>query len=308
MIGRVTHQTVQRTSLANLQLNLSAMSDLQGRMSGGKVITKPSDDPGGTAHALQLRADKRAAEQYARNIDNGIGWVSTVDTALDTAVTAVRRARDLTVQGANDGALSQTARDAIATELEGIRDSLVSQANTQYLGRSVFAGTSNAGVAFTGADGVPPFTYLGVPAGAVERRISADTTVRVDADGAAVFGVGAWDAAGPGTGGSVFGLLDQIATELRSGVNVNPRLEDIDARMELMLSTRAAVGTRYGALENAARANEKTVTDLKGQISAVEDIDLAEVIVELQSQEVAYQAALGATARVLQPSLLDFLR
>lgn len=308
MIGRVTHQTVQRTSLANLQLNLSAMSDLQGRMSGGKVITKPSDDPGGTAQALQLRADKRAAEQYARNIENGLGWVSTVDTALDTAVTALRRARDLTVQGANDGAMSQTARDAIATEVEGIRDSLVSQANTQYLGRSVFAGTSNAGQAFTGADGVPPFTYLGAPAGTVERRVNADTTVRVDADGAAVFGVGAWDAAGPGTGGSVFGLLDQIAAELRSGVNVNPRIEDIDDRMELMLSTRAAVGTRYGALESASRANQKTVTDLKGQISAVEDIDLAEVIVELQTQEVAYQAALGATARVLQPSLLDFLR
>lgn len=308
MIGRVTQQTVQRSSLANLQLNLAAMGNLQGRMSGGKVITKPSDDPGGTAHALQLRGDKRAAEQYARNIDNGIGWLSTVDNALDTSVTALRRARDLTVQGANEGAMSQTARDAIATEIEGIRDSLVSQANTQYLGRSVFAGTTNAGMAFTGAAGVPPYTYIGTSAGTVERRISPDTTIRVDADGAAVFGEGAWDAAGPGTGGSVFGLLDQIASELRSGVNVNPRIADIDDRMETMLSTRAAVGTRYGALENAGRANAKAIADLKGQISAVEDIDLAEVIVELQTQEVAYQAALGATSRVLQPSLLDFLR
>lgn len=308
MIGRVTQQTIQRTSLANLQLNLSAMADLQGRMSGGKVITKPSDDPGGTAQALTLRSGRRAAEQYARNIDNGIGWLSTVDTSLDSASAALRRARDLTVQGANSGALSATARDAIATELEGIRDSLLSQANTRYLGRSVYAGTSDADVAFTGTAGTPPFDYQGVATATVERRIAPDTTVRVDADGAAVFGVGAWDAGGPGTGGSVFGLLDQIASELRSGVEVGGRLNDIDARMESMLSARAAAGTRYSTLETAASDNAKALVDLKGQISAVEDIDLAEVIVELETQEVAYQAALGATSRVLQPSLLDFLR
>ncbi len=299
MIGRVTHQTIQRTSLANLQLNLGKMSDLQGRMSGGKVITKPSDDPGGTASALQLRADKRAAEQYARNIDNGTGWLSTIDTALDNATTSLRRARDLTVQGANTGSLNPTSREALAVELEGIRDAMLSQANTTYLGRSVFAGTSNTGLAFTGATGTPPFEHSGTPGATVERRVATDTTVRVDGDGVAAFGEGAT---------SVFALLDGIAADLRAGVDVNPRLTEIDARMKSMLSERAAVGTRYNALETASKTTAKAIVDLKGQVSAIEDIDLAEVIVELQSQEVQYQAALGATSRVLQPSLLDFLR
>lgn len=299
MIGRVTHQTIQRTSLANLQLNLSRMSDLQGRMSGGKVITKPSDDPAGTASALQLRADKRAAEQYARNVDNGTGWLSTVDTAFDNATTALRRARDLTVQGSNTGVLSAASREALAVEIDGIRDSMLSQANTTYLGRSVFAGTSDAGVAFTGATGTPPYQHTGTPGSSVERRVASDTTVRVDGDGVAGFGEGAT---------SVFALLDSVAADLRAGVDVNPRLNEIDARMKTMLSERAKVGTRYNALETAAKTTAKTIVDLKGQISAVEDIDLAEVIVELQSQEVQYQAALGATSRVLQPSLLDFLR
>ena len=79
--------------------------------------------------------------------------------------------------------------------------------------------------------------------------------------------------------------------------------------MTAMLGELADVGARATAPSTAAQsANEKTVMDLKGQISAVEDIDLAEIIVELQTQEVAYQAALGATSRVLQPSLMDFLR
>jgi flagellar hook-associated protein 3 FlgL len=308
MIGRVTHQTVQKSSLANLQLNLSKMADLQGRMSSGKVITKPSDDPGGTAHALQLRGEKRAAEQYARNIDNGVGWLSSVDSALLTSLASMRQARDLTVQGANIGTMNPVTREAIATELEGIRDTLLAQANTSYLGRSVFAGTSDAAAAFTGTAGVPPYTHSGTTGATVERRIAEDTTVRVDADGAAIFGVGAWDAGGAGTGGSVFGLIDQIASELRAGGDVSGRLADLDSRMNVMLGQVADVGTRYGALKAARSANEKTVMDLKGEISAVEDIDLAEVIVELQTQEVAYQAALGATSRVLQPSLMDFLR
>ncbi len=299
MIGRVTHQTIQRSSLANLQLNLSTMADLQARMSGGKVITKPSDDPGGTASALQLRADKRAAEQYSRNIDNGTGWLSTVDTALDNATTSLRRARDLTVQGANSGTLNPTSREALAVELEGIRDAILSQANATYVGRSVFAGTSDASVAFTGATGVPPYQHSGTAGATVERRVANDTTVRVDGDGIAAFGQGAT---------SVFALLDSIASDLRTGVDVNPRLNEIDARMKSMLSERAVVGTRYNALETASKTTAKAIVDLKGQISAIEDIDLAEVIVELQSQEVQYQAALGATSRVLQPSLLDFLR
>ncbi|MBO1751247.1 flagellar hook-associated protein FlgL [Actinotalea sp. BY-33] len=300
MISRVTQQTVQKSTLANLQLNLSRMSDLQGRLSGGKLITKPSDDPGGTASALQLRASQRAAEQVARNVDNGIGWLGTVDSALQTSLDSLRRARDLTVQGAN-GSMSAQARDAIAVEIEGIRSAMLSEANTSFLGRSVFAGTSNTGVAFA-----PDYTHQGAPGSSVERRISSDATVRVDVDGSAVYGQGPWD---PVTAtGSVFGLLDQIAADLRAGLPISDHIAHLDTRRDSMLGELGAVGSRYGRLETVQQGVQKTIMDLKGQVSAIEDIDLAETMVELQSQEVAYQAALGATARVLQPSLLDFLR
>ena len=142
------------------------------------------------------------------------------------------------------------------------------------------------------------------PGATVERRLAPDTTVRADADGSAVFGE---DDPVAGTV-SVFALLDSIAADLRAGVDVQPRLHEIDARMDAMLGEIADVGTRYGQMQAAQQATQKTLQDLTGQISAIEDIDMAEVLVEIQSQEVAYQAALGATARVLQPSLLDFLR
>lgn len=300
MINRVTHQTVQRSTLANLQLNLDRMSKLQGKLSGGRVITKPSDDPAGTAQALQLRADKRATEQAARNAADGAAWLTTIDSALTTSVSALRRARDLTVQGAN-GATSVQAREAIAMEIEGLRDALVAQANTSYLGRSVFAGTSNdpAFAMTPGPPGTPPtYAFSGTGPG-VERRLAPDAVVRVDVDGAAAFGP---------PGATVFETLDRIAADLRSGAPVATHLNTIDAHMEAMLGELAGVGTRHKQVMDAQRGIEKTLMDLKGSIADVEDIDLAAVLVELQSQEVAYQAALGATSRVLQPSLMDFLR
>lgn len=297
MITRVTHQTVQRSTLANLQVNLSKMADLQGRLSGGKNITKPSDDPAGTALTLQLRAERRAAEQAARNADDGNSWLTVIDSALQTSVATLRKARDLTVQGANTGAMGQTAREAIAVEIEGLRDALLAEANTSYLGRSVFAGTGNTGAAFT--DGAGGYAWEGFDGGVVERRLAPGTTVRVDVDGRAAFGEGA---------DSVFRLLDDIAADLRAGVNVGPRLDAIDDRLSAMLGELGSVGARHKQVMTAQEAIQKQLQDLDASISGIEDIDIAATIVELQSQEVAYQAALGATARVLQPSLMDFLR
>jgi flagellar hook-associated protein 3 FlgL len=305
VISRVTHQTVQRSTLANLQLNLSKMSDLQGRVSGGKVITKPSDDPAGTASSMRLRGDLRVTEQYARNAADGIGWLTTVDSSLQASITALRQARNLVVQGASSGTGNEVTRNAIATELEGLRDALLEQANSSYLGRPVFAGTTDGGAAYrveVAPDGTRSYVWQGHDAGSVQRRIGPETQVRADSPGNAVFGD---DAAGVET---VFAMLDRIAAELRAGGEIGPRLDEIDARMNTMLGELASVGTRYKQLETGQQAMAKATADLKGQISAIEDIDLAEMLVELQAQEVAYQAALGATARVLQPSLLDFLR
>ena len=147
MIPRVTQQTVQRQTLANLQGNLTAMAALQGQMSSGKRINAPSDDPAGASDMLRLRSEQRTIAQHTRNAADGGSWLTTVDTALQSSLGQLRRARDLTVQGGN-GALGPTSREALATEIEGLRSSLLDQANASYLGRTVFAGTSNAGVAF----------------------------------------------------------------------------------------------------------------------------------------------------------------
>lgn len=305
MIGRVTQQTTQRSTLANLQKNLASMADLQNRLSGNTKITKPSDDPAGTAAAISLRSSLRANEQAARNIDDGNGWLTTADTALNDSVSVLLQARDLTVQGANGGALNPQAREALAAQIESLRDTLVSQANTTYQGRSIFAGTSDAGAAVTVAlvGGTRTYVSNSSSGTSVDRRIDANTLVRVDVEGAKAFGS---DAAG-GTG-SVFATLDRIAQTLRDGGNVSGELDTLDGHRNAMLMELGGVGARQNQVLGAETRALATKTALVTQLSGIEDVDLAATVVELQTQEVAYKAALGATARVLQPTLLDFLR
>ncbi len=301
MINRVTHQSVQRSTLANLQLNLSTMADLQAKMSSGKKINVPSDDPAGASDMLRLRGEQRAQAQYQRNADDGNSWLTTIDAALQTTSTTIRRARDLVVQSSS-GAAGTPSREAIAVEIEGLRDELLQQANTTYLGRTVFAGTSNAGAAYTVDSTTDPatYTFTGVPSATVERQVADGTTVRVDADGSKVYGDGA---------DSVFALLDSIAATLRTpGADASTQLAALDARFETVLTELAGVGARQTRVTNAQTTLVDSALTTKTQLSAIEDIDLAEIILELGMQEVAYQGALGAAAKVLQPSLMDYLR
>lgn len=301
MITRVTHQSTQRTSLANLQANLTKMANLQAQASSGKLITKASDDPAKTADAMALRKEERASTQFARNVQDGTSWLNTTDTALTTSVAYLQRARDLVVQGSNTGALNSQSREAIAVELEGITKALAGQANTTFLGRSVFAGTAD-GPAFTEVNGVYSFAGAG---GVVERRIGAGSAIRVDTDGSKAFGS---DTDPSGADPTIFAVLGDLAATLRAGGDISGGLDKIDSRMASMLSQSASVGARTNQLTVAQENLTNKIMTLKSDISGVEDIDLAHTLIELQMQEVAYQAALGATSRVLQPSLLDYLK
>jgi flagellar hook-associated protein 3 FlgL len=291
---RVTNATQALNAQNNLQANLQRQAVLYDQATSRRLITKPSDDPTATASALGVRADQSATAQYTRNVNSGDAWLATADSALTSVEGIMGRVRDLTVQGANDGAMSAEAKEAIANELDGLKKSLVSLANTSYLGRNVFAGNSNAGVAFQ-----PDYSYTGVPGSTVERRIGPDTTVRVDADGAAAFGTGA---------SSVFALIDDTVSDLRTGVNVGPRLGQIDDRMKAIVGEHAQIGGRQTRVDKAKDTLAVSTNSLEAQRSGIEDVDLSKVLLDLKTQDVNYQTAIAVTARVLQPTLMDFLR
>lgn len=293
MVARITGQMLLNTAQYNLQSSMATLSKLQTQGGTQKQISKPSDDPTGTAESMRIRSDQRALTQYGTNISDGLSWLSTADSALTNATAVLQKVRDLVVQGASTGSLSASAREAIATQLDALKPALLSAANTQYAGRPIFAGNSDAGVAFN-----PNLTFNGAPGSTVERRISPSATVRVDVDGSAAFGAGAT---------SVFALVDTISADLRAGTNVGTHLTAIDTHLSSILGEQAKVGTRYNQLETSKELNMEQSGSLESQRADVEDVDLSKVILQLKSQEIAYQTALSVTSRALQPTLMSFL-
>jgi flagellar hook-associated protein 3 FlgL len=295
---RVTQHTIATNSLANLQTNLGRVSQLQEQMTSGKVINRPSDSPTGTVSALGLRGEIRTTEQYSRNANDAVSWLGMQDTTLTSINDVLQRVRVLTLQGSNDGAMGPAAREALAAEVTSLRETTRGLANTTFLGRPIFGGTTELGQAFI-VTPTQQILYRG-DGGEVVRRIGADATVRVDTDGVAVFGP---------NDSSVFDLLDRLADDLVN--NPAALAGDLGELDEATLRVRTAlteVGSRYSRAEAARQAADDRVLTLRATLSGVEDIDLPHTIMDLQMQQMAYQTALGATAKALQPSLLDFLR
>lgn len=294
MITRTTNQMAVMDAQRHLLVSKSRVSEAQERASTLDRISKPSDDPTGTAEALRVKADQAANVQWSRNAGDANAWLSTADSALSAADDVLKRVRDLTVQGANTGAQSQASLDAIATEIDGLKSDLLTRTNATYAGRSVFAGTSDAGVAFR-AD----FSFTGTPGSAVTRQVGSETSVRVDADGAAAFGTG---------DDSVFSLLDRITTDLRAGVDVGSRLTEVDARLTSLRGVQSDIGARQSQILRAEDTLLDTKTTLEAHRAGIMDLDLGQAVLDLQMQNTSYQAALAVTAKVLQPTLMDFLR
>jgi flagellar hook-associated protein 3 FlgL len=296
-VNRVTQSMMTDRSLSNLQLSLGRLAETQEHLSTGRVLNRPSDNPTDAAAAMRLRSAIAGQQQYVRNAEDGLGWLNTIDATLQGVSSQVHRARDLALQGAN-AATGPTAREALAVEIEQIREGLLSAANTTYLDRPVFGGTVAGSVAYTDPAGVATYVGDGNP---VTRTVAPGVSVDVQLAGPAAFGA---------DGDSVLDHLTALATALRAGdtAEIRAGIDRLSVDGDRVASALADVGARTLRIEQAADRATGAELDLTNALSEIENADLPETMVALQMQEVAYQAALAATSRVLQPSLLDFLR
>src|SRR4051794_4999619 len=290
---RVTDASAKYGSLAGLQSTASRLASLQMQLSSGRQINAPSDNPAGTARALQLRGDVKRNNQYMDNARDAIGWMSTSDAAYSQAVRLVQNARTLVVQGLNTGASTATSANSIADQIDSIRTSLVQVANSTYNGRPLFGGTTSGSTAYD-----PSGNYVG-DTGAVSRTVGAQATVQINQTGPQVFGP---------AGGDLFTLLSNISTTLRtSPAGAGAQLGQLDTALARISAAQAAEGATYQQVQNTQTVQSANGASLASQLSELQDIDLADMAVRVSAANVTYQAALQTTANVRQLSLLNFL-
>ena len=304
MSGRVTNSMISRSVLADLNEVSQRLAKTQRKMSSGKEITRPSDDPYGASRALTMRASLESSRQYQRNVGEAIGWQEVTDVALSKMSDTVLRVRELVIQGSSDSA-GVTARQSIAAEIDQLVESLKQEANASYSGRYVFSGTDTD---------VRPYTVGGVDTFAgntnpVAREIGPGVSVQVNVVAKDILG----DGQTPGDG-LLLDVLRDVTQHLRGGTaaDLNTlRTTDLKAlatNLDDLSKVRATVGATTNRLETAdARLQEVEASTTK-LLSDVEDADMAKTMVDYSMQQSVYQSALHSGANIVQASLLDFLR
>ena len=294
---RITSDLARFTSgVRRLSGRLEDYVRAQERLASGKRFERPSQDVAGMNRAMALRSGIRAAEQSTRNSTDGLMWTNLADTTLQAAVERLQRARELAVRGATS--TNSDAHDALALEVGSIRDEIVGMANTRHRGRGLFAGYS-IDDAVTKVAGV--WTFTG-DTGAVTRRIGENelVTVNVTAD----------DAFGFTSGTDLFTVLDDLEAHLLAGdiTGIDASIGALDGALDGVTAALAEIGSAAARIEAAQARSTDHILSLRSELGQVEDVDLAEAVMELQLQETAYRAALAAFSQAGQPSLVDFLR
>jgi flagellar hook-associated protein 3 FlgL len=307
---RITQESMTRRLLADLQASRERVDRAQREMMSQKQLLKPSDDPVGAQRAILTRGELDANVQHQANVTQARGWMETTDDAYSEIIDILHRARALTVQGAND-ATGPAGRENIALEIDQLVSAVKQAANTSFGGVYVLAGTETTTRPYDTETIPPDDTYAG-NAGIVAREIGPGISIQINSvpdDGSATPLLGS----GGGDGGLI-DTLRNISAHLRGGAAADADalrstdLAALERNLDGLNTARANVGATVNRLDAAdARlgATELAATKL---LSEIEDVDFAQAALNLSSQQSVYDAALRTGARIIQPSLLDFLR
>ncbi|KVH69155.1 flagellar hook-associated protein FlgL [Burkholderia ubonensis] len=174
------------------QLNVATMNDQQAQLaqlyqqlSSGVSLTTPADNPVGAAQAVQLSMTSSTLSQYTANQSAALASLQAEDQALSSVNTVLTNVQSLVVR-AGDGSLSDSNRTALATQLQGYRDQLMTLANSDDgAGNYLFAGFKNGSKPFAdnASGGV---TYVG-DTGTRNVQIADSRSLSQGDNGVAVF-------------------------------------------------------------------------------------------------------------------------
>ncbi len=298
MSMRITSGMSTRNVLRDINATALRLDSTRAKASSGKEITRPSDDPFATSRALKLRGTLEGTQQHQKNASDAIGWQETTEQALDAITKVVARVRDLVIQGGSD-TVDPVSRKAIASEVRELIETAKEHGNTSYAGSYVFAGTKTDQRPFpTGT----PDAYDG-NADSIAREIGPGVSLNINLSGDDVLGTGA--------SGDLLGTLRSIVDHLDSGDTASLRagdLANLDGGMDSLAAVRAINGANSNRIESALSRLQQYEETTTKQLSETEDADFAATLMKLNSQQSAYQAALQSGAKIMQTSLMDFLR
>lgn len=302
---RITQGIVMSRILADLSRQTRRLLDLERQLATGQRVNTPSDDPLAARRAIAAQSEITANEQFLASITATQPMLVDTESALRTTLDYIQRANELTLQGLNS-TNTQEQRDQIANEVNQLIEGVLQQANSFSSGRYLFGGTRTLAEPFDAtrdADGeITALTYVGNDED-IQIEISDGIRLAINITGEDAF---------TSTSASTVDVLQtlvQIRDNLRAGdtAGLETRLAELEQAQSQILVAVSRIGAVQRRIEDVSANLDEINVQLRQVISDNIDADFAEVLVNLNAQTNAYQAALNASGRIIQPSLLDFL-
>lgn len=295
---RITQGMMHTQLMRDLNRNLGRMQKLQEQMNSGMKINRPSDDPVGITYGLRYRSELSTNEQYKENVNMANSWLEFSDKMLTQTENVFHRLKELTIK-ASTGTNNEGALDAIKVEVEELREQLLDIANSKLNGKYVFNGQLTDQPPYTSANAANDITD--------DRRIplmlGAEVQVPINISGNEIFGQ-------PGADDNAFKIFDDLITALgdKDFAAISATLDKQEQRMDEVLAMHAEIGARTNRVDLIENRLKDLGLNLESMQSKVEDADYAELIIKSKINESIYNASLSVGAKIITPSLVDFLR
>lgn len=301
-VGRITQGMISQRTLTNIQDQLLRLAELENQMATGLGVNRLSDDPIDARRGVNLRTLIGENEQFLSNIQDAQPTLTEGADLLHTVVSIIHRVRELTLQGENE-TNSQEQLDLIALEIDQLLEETLLASNHQTNGRYIFAGTRTLTPAFVETRVAGSITNVTCQGNNDNIQItpSEGSLVTINETGASAFQNTV----------DIFQTLIGIRDNLLAGDQTSlqtVRLGELDSAFDDLLLSEL----RLGAIENSLNRIESNTQDfivrLQDLLSEKIDADFAETMLNFNTASVAFEAALNAGARIIQPTLLDFVR
>lgn len=308
---RVTNGMVMNNFLGNINRNMSLMDMYQNQLASGHRITRLSDDPMGIMSVLDAKSKLRKLDMHNSSIGEAKSWLTQTETSLTEMNDVIVKLYETSVSAVN-GTMSDADRENVNELVEQLRGHVVQLGNSTYGGRYIFGGYNTTSQPFT-YDAAGTLLYNGVDlvtAGAatvdalkaqvINYSTGVNVTTSVSLNGVDLMGSGA---------NNLDKILGDFVTALdTSDTNaLETIMGQLQGKQQEVLSMLADVGGRANRLEMMNSANEDYELNYTEILSNVEDVDQVQATMDYKMAEAVYRSALAVGARVITPSLLDFL-
>ena len=294
--------------LRNLNTSYNKMSKLQDQMNSGKLINRPSDDPVIAVKGMGYRVDLDKNAQYQRNINEAHTWVDSTDEALDQVGTSLIRVKELIVQAANDTNTSDE-RQKIGNEITQIREQFKDLANSRIGDNYIFSGTLTNRPLFDNTGAIA--TETGIDK-SVEVNVFDGISMQINTRGDEYFkDVDKFMAELEGILNNTAIKSEQIGAAL--GAEIMPaggttKIPALDGLHSTVLTMRADAGAKQNRLELMQNRLEIQEINVTKRLSENEDTDYSKAITEMTTAESIHQASLSVGSKIIQQTLVDFMR